>query len=207
MTTQAENSCSCALFGTKRCIPRRSVLYNRRNSGQGFAVIDDGGSTVQADSAGERRFQTRIAAPAFQRFHQCAFSAMVIGTGAVIQNHIKVEAAAQDILTNIARGICLFDSTLDLYPRQGQFTAYVNESRRNAASITGNDHSLDQLMRVLLHYHTVFEGTRLAFIGIAAQVARLVVLGKKAPLHTCRKTRSAAPAQSRFLYHLDQIVW
>ncbi len=61
-------------------------------------------------------------------------------------------------------------------------------------------------MRILLHYHAVFEGTRLAFIGIAAQVARLVVLGKKAPLHTRGETRSTAPAQSRFLYHLDQIV-
>src|SRR5258708_20362076 len=119
-----------------------------------------------------------------------------------MHNQIQVKAGAQDVLANIARSIRFFDGAFKLSPRQGQFTTHINKGYRNTASITGDDHTFDQFVRVLLHDHAVFECARLAFISITAEVARLVVLGEKAPLHAGGEPGATPPAPSYFLNHL-----
>src|SRR6266480_1952180 len=75
------------------------------------------------------------------------------------------------------------------------------------AGIACNNCSLNELVGVFLHNHAVFKSAWFAFICITAKVARLVVLGEKAPLHTCRKTCSTAPTQPRFLDQFNQFIW
>ena len=53
-----------------------------------------------------------------------------------------------------------------------------------------------QLMRVALDELAIFKGARLALVGIAAEIARaLVVFGKKSPFHSGRESRAAASAE------------
>ncbi len=196
MSAQAEDARSSTLFSAKRGIPLCSILDDGRNGCERFAVIDDGWSTIQANCCREWRLQTWITTPAFQGFHQCAFFAADISTGAPVHNDVEGKVAAQDILANIASGICFLDGLLNLSTGQGQLAAYINKGGRNAAGITGNNDSLDQLVRVFLHDHAIFEGAWLAFIGIAAEITCLVILGEEAPLHAGGETGSTATAQS-----------
>jgi len=61
-----------------------------------------------------------------------------------------------------------------------------------ADGITGEYDTLQYLTRVLSHQLAVFEGFGLAFVGVATEVARaLVIFGKNAPLDAGWKSDSA----------------
>jgi hypothetical protein len=61
----------------------------------------------------------------------------------------------------------------------------------------GDDHALDQLVRVLVHDLPVLERARLGFVGVANQVNRLAALAvHEAPFQAAGKTRAAAAAQA-----------
>ena len=66
-----------------------------------------------------------------------------------------------------------------------------------AASIPGNRHAFQDLLRVGIHQHTVFEDQWLRFIGVAHDHLWLARrLGDKAPFASDRETRPAASGQA-----------
>src|SRR6266699_2832083 len=115
MPAEAENARSLTLLGAERGIPVG-------------AVIDDSGTTVEANYGGEGRLQTRVATPAFERLHQCALFTTDIRPGAAMHNHVEMIAAAQDIFADVACIVCFLDGSLNLSSCQGQFTAHINKS-------------------------------------------------------------------------------
>ena len=82
----------------------------------------------------------------------------------------------------------------------------VDERQVGADRIAGDSDAFDQLVRQLLHDVAIFEGARLALIGIADQVVRPDVLGDEAPLDAGGEAGAAAPAQARALDHVDDLV-
>jgi hypothetical protein len=61
-------------------------------------------------------------------------------------------------------------------------------------------------MRIALHQEMILERPRLAFVGVAGDVARLDFLVDELPLHAGRKPGAAAAAQPRRLHHLDDFI-
>src|SRR5580693_8059394 len=63
-------------------------------------------------------------------------------------------------------------------------------------------------MRYHFHQRPVLAGARLAFIGVAEDVFWLGrFLRHEAPFHSSREARAAAPAQIRFFYFVDHLIW
>ncbi len=60
------------------------------------------GQPYRADNGREGRLDARIAALAFQRFHQCRFFAAFVCAGAGVRADIEIEAGAKNILAQIA---------------------------------------------------------------------------------------------------------
>ena len=122
-----------------------------------------------------------------------------------MHNDFQVIATAQNIFPNQARGIRFFNGSFNLLTSESQFAAHIDKGDRDATGIAGDDDPLDQLMRIFLHQHAVFEGAWLALVAVAAEVTRLI-FRKKSPLHTRWEARASTTAQARFLHQLDDII-
>ena len=90
-------------------VPFAAAAQNFRHGGKCFHVVDDRGRTVQPDHGGEGRPDARIAALAFERFHQRGFFAAFIGARARMRDQIEVEAAAENIFAQIAGFVSFLD--------------------------------------------------------------------------------------------------
>jgi hypothetical protein len=63
--------------------------------------------------------------------------------------------------------------------------------------ITGEHNAFEQLVGIAFHQLPVLEGAGLAFVRIAAEVPRtLIILGEEPPFNAGRETRSSATAQT-----------
>ena len=112
-----------------------------------------------------------------------------------MHNHFQIIAAAQNIFPNQPGAIRFFNGSLNLPASESQFAAYVDKSDRDAAGITGKNHTFDQLMRIFLHQHAVFESAWLALVTVATEVTRLI-FRQESPFHARWKTRAAASSQA-----------
>ena len=75
------------------------------------------------------------------------------------------------------------------------------------AGIGSNDDALDELMRIALHDDAIFAGSRLAFVGVAAEINRFsCVFRNKAPFHSSWETRTAAASKAARLGRFDHIL-
>ena len=88
----------------------------------------------------------------------------------------------------------------------GIFAAQVDEATACTDRERGNQHALDQAIRIAFHGHTIGEGAGIAFVGIADDVfLRRGLVGHGLPLDAARKRRAAATAQARFGDCLDDV--
>jgi hypothetical protein len=60
-------------------------------------------------------------------------------------------------------------------------------------------------MGIMAHDVAIFKSAGLTFIGIHAEIFRLINLGDKAPFDSSRKAGSAPAPQTSFLYLLDNL--
>jgi hypothetical protein len=67
--------------------------------------------------------------------------------------------------------------------------------------ISGDGNPLQELEGVAFHDFAVFKSARFRFIGVGNHVMRPVFVVHESPLHPCRETGAAAPAQSRSFDH------
>ena len=142
------------------------------------------GDPYRPDDGGEGRPDARIAALAFERFHQRRFFAAFVGARAGVRDQIEIESAAENIFAEIARGVGFFDGRVHDVQHVAIFAANVDVALMRADRAPGDDDAFDQLMRIHFHQRTVLAGAGLALIGVAENVFRLRrFLGHEAPLH------------------------
>ena len=85
-----------------------------------------------------------------------------------------------------------------------QLIAHVDVDTVRANRVRRDQASFEQTVRVLLHDGSIFEGTRLALVGIHDQVVRLVGnLRHEAHLQAAVETRTTAASDVGFLDLLD----
>ena len=186
---------------------RAAVADDPRHRGEGLGVVDRRRLAVDAEAGRERRLEARLALLAFQRFEQRGFFAADVGAEAVEGMQLEVEAAAQDVVAQVAGGAGfvqrLFEALVDLE----DLAVDVVAGGAHAHRVGGDGHALDDDVRVVGEDVAVLAGAGLAFVGIADQVLRAgVVLRHEAPLQAGGKARAAAAAQARGLDLGDHLV-
>ena len=175
-----------------------------RNGAERFDVINDGRAAVEADDSREGRLDARITALAFERFHQRGFFAAFVCASAGMREYVEIKPRAENILAEIAVRVGFFDGSLHDVQHVAIFAANVNEAAMRSKRTPGDNHALDQLMRIHFHQRTVFARARFGFVGIANQVFRLRrIFRHERPLHSGRKARTTAPAQTGFFHFVD----
>ena len=110
----------------------------------------------------------------------------------------------------LPRKLCcarFFDRAFEDFRAFGEFAADIDVGGVRIERETGDQHALDQLMRIFVNDVAILERARLGFVGVADQIDRLLFVRlDEAPFHAARKTRAAAAAQAGVLDFVDDVV-
>src|SRR5690606_34033557 len=135
----------------------------------------------------------RLRALAFERLDQRRLLAGLIRAGAAMDEHVAVEPGAEDVLAQVTGAIGLFDGRLERLLHMVELAADVDVRRLRADRVAADRAPLDQQVRVALHQHVILERSRLALVGVAADVLSLRrVLEDELPLEPGREAGAAA---------------
>ena len=204
---QREDAVALRLLGAEVGEPVRAVGDDRRHARDRLDVVDDGRARVQALDGGERRPVPRQAAVALERGQQRRLLAADVRARARVHDQLEVEAAAEDVLAEVARLVGLGHRELQPPDRVQHLAAHVDERVAGPDRVAGDDGALDEHVRVGHHQRDVLARARLGLVGVDREVVRLaVVLGDEGPLHAGREARAAAAAQRPRLDRRDHVV-
>src|SRR5215471_4588886 len=88
-----------------------------------------------------------------------------------------------------------------------EFATYVDVGSARIKCITRDQHSLEQLVRIVMNYVAILKSARLGFVSVADQIDRpLFVRLDKAPFQATGETRAAAAAESRVFDFVDDVI-
>src|SRR5215217_4776823 len=177
------------------------------HGGDRLDVVDRGRGPVQALDGREGGAQLGLAALALERGQQGRLLAADVGPGAPVQDQVKVEAGALDVAAEQALVVGGVDRRLEPAAWPAALAPQVDEGVAAADGVGGDDHALDQGVRVALEQLHVLEGAGLALVGVDHQVGRLAgPLGQEPPLHAGREPGPAPAPQPGVLDQLDQVL-
>ena len=170
-------------------------------------VVHDRRAHVEAEDRGKiRRLDPRIGALAFERFDQAGFFAADVGARAAMDVNFHIEAGAEHVLPDEIMRARFFDRALENLRALGKLAADVDVGRLRVQRETGDQDSLEELMRIFVNDVAILERARLGFVGVANQVDRFFFVRlDETPFHPARKTGATASAQSRGLHFVDDL--
>src|SRR6516165_987054 len=120
---------------------------------------------------------------------------------------IEAIARAAGVFADEAGFVGLVDRRLQTLPLVEELAPDINVTGVNPHSDRGEQTALDQLLRVIAKDVAVLAGPRLTFIGIDAEIGRMVALFRhERPFQPGREAGAAAAAQPGFLNLLDDPV-
>ncbi len=107
--------------------------------------------------------------------------------------HIEGETRTHNIFTQQTKLLRLGDGIFHALNRKLVFPADIDVALTSANSVTCDEHTFDDAVRITLQDQAVFKGTWLAFISIADNIFLMPVsLAHKAPFKPSGETRSTA---------------
>merc|ERR1711959_691903 len=155
--------------------PVRTATQNGRRHGHRLHVGHRRWAAVQTCVGGERRLQTRLARLAFERLDERRLLAANVGAGSLVHVDLIVPARAARIGSQQAFSTGLGNGLLQCNGFLIKLAANVNVAHVRVHGATGNEASLDELVRVVAHNLAVLASARLAFVRIDDQVLRTTV--------------------------------
>ncbi len=130
--------------------------------------------------SGERRTNARLTAVALDTRHQSGFLTANEGTCAQTNFQIKVEAGAENILTEQTVLLCLIDSDLQSSDCDGVLRTDVHIALLRADRIRRDGHRFNHCVRIAFQHRTIHECTGVTLVRITSNVLHVThgVLGE-----------------------------
>ena len=169
---------------------------------QSLHVIDDRRAHVETHSGREIGwFDPGLGALAFQRFDQPCFFTTDIGAGTTVDVEVATEVTSTDVVAKESRFAGFRDGIFDNLCGLWKLFANVDVCEFGTDCEAGDDHALDELVRVLMDNVAILEGPRFGLVAVTDQVDRFLVAGRdESPFHTCWKTGATSAPEARLLY-------
>ncbi len=144
----------------------------------------------------ERRPRVHRAAQALERAQQRGLLAHHVGAGALLDLHVEGEAAAVDVVAELALGVRLLDRLAQDRGRVRVLRAHQDQAVPGADRVAGQRHALQQQPRALLHQVLVDVGAGVALVAVDHDqlLVALGVAGER-PLLPGGEAGAAAAAQ------------
>ncbi len=143
---------------------------------------------------------------AFQAIEQRCFLAADIGARAPAQVEIEVEAAAANVVAQIAGGSGFRHGPVQDGSGLGVFITQVDEAADCPCRIGRNDHAFDDRVGVEIEDHPIFEAAGLALVRVADDGFGVTVgFGHGLPFDAGGKARTASAGQAALADVLNDV--
>src|SRR5277367_781037 len=124
-------------------VPIAAAANDGGHGAERFHIVDHRGAAVQADDGGKGRLDARIAALAFERFHQRGFFAAFVGARAGVGREVEIKSAAENILAEKAFGVGFGDRGFQDVNNVAIFAADVGVALIGTDGAAGDHHAFD----------------------------------------------------------------
>ena len=190
---------SARTVSPRRFVPLHTARKNLRHVNKRLDVVDHRGFLPQAHNPGERRFVSRFRAMSLDGFDQRALLAAYVSAWTDKHSQLEFQSAAKNIFAKQSSSITaanlfaknLFLQMIFMPDIQNSFLRSCHEPRQN--------HAFHQKMRKVRHDEPIFDGSRLALVGVADDIfVRPRLLANQIPFHGSRESRAAHTAQFCF---------
>ena len=130
------------------------------------------GARNKPDDGREGRLEPGRAAAAFDRFEQGGLLAADVGPGAEVDDDLEAEPGAEDVPAEEARAFGLGHRLAEPAGDALVLAPDIDDGRADADGEGGDDHALEEPVRIADQDGPVLERARLAFVGVDAQILR-----------------------------------
>src|SRR5688572_6237066 len=119
----------------------------------------------------------------------------------------EIVAGTQNVLTEKILRTSLVQRPVQDARAVGEFAANVDIGQLHVVSEAGDDHALDELVRILVDDLAILEGAWLGFVGIADKINRLAAPPiDETPFESARETRPSPAAQAGQFHVLADLL-
>jgi hypothetical protein len=160
---------------------------------------------IETLGRGERRFDARHRALALKTREQTRLVSRDVTPGTTVDDHLEIESRVLDVLAQEAVRVRVVDGLLEAFGAEPELTPDVDERVVRLDRVRRDRRALDDLVRITLDEHVVFERRRLTLVGVDREVAREDVLREERPLLARAEPGAAATTQPRGLDLLDDL--
>ncbi len=157
-------------FDAVLTVPIGTVSDNARQNAESFDIVDNGRFAEQAGLRREWRPRTGHPSFAFYRSNQCRFFAADKSAGALLDDNVKVESGAQNVIAKQPAFAHILGGYLQTRDGQMVTTVDVDIPVVGADSKGGNGQTFQNTVRVALDQRTVHERPRIALGHVAYHV-------------------------------------
>ncbi len=206
ITSQGKSFGALALFRAHAGVPFRTFKNYLGNVSISFDVVDIGGFAPQTLLRGEWRTRAGFPSAAFDGRHQGGFLAANKSAGAHAHFKIEAEVCAQNVFTEQTKAARLFHRQVHCAHGDGVLSAAVNVALPRSNRVRGNNHPLNDRVRVAFEHAAIHESTRITLICVADDILDVAgSLSGKAPLEAGGEARAASSAQLGIQNFLDDV--
>ena len=173
------------------------MRHDPRHADERLDIIEQGRSAEKTAFGRIRRPRHDLRTLALDGAQEGGFLAADIAPVADVDLEVKGKIFSADARTEPARRAGLEECRLQDANSLRIFDAHINISLRRADRISGEDHALDERVRIILHDVAIDVGASIALIGVGHHIFGAGWLrGDGAPFATGGKTRATPPPQS-----------
>ena len=209
LAAEGEDLGALGFLGTHGSKPVGPVQNDLRNVCPGLDVVQDRRTLEQTGDSRERRTGTRLTALAFDGGHQGCFFAADKSAGAETQLDIEVESGVKDVVAEQTIFLRLLDRDAETLDSDRIFGTDVDVTLVGADRVAGDRHGFENRVRITFQNGTVHECTRVAFVGVTADILGTAVLHQVSgqfPFLSGREARAAAAAEAGSQNGIDDLI-
>jgi hypothetical protein len=154
-----------------------------------------------------RRARVRLTAAALDRAHERRLFTADECAGAHAHFQVEGEAAAEHGLAQQAVGAGLLNGMVQARHRQRVLSAAIYVSLVSADSIGGDEHALDNGVRIAFEHLPIHKRAGVALVGVADNVLKIAgVVAAELPLLGGGKAGPTPPTQTRGAHRVDHLL-
>src|ERR1019366_7250512 len=153
----------CAELGVLRAAHGDDVLHRAER----LDVVDDRRAQVEAEHCGEiGRLDPGIRALPFQGLNETGLLAADVSAGATVNVDFQIVAGTQDVLSEEVLGSGFLQRAIEYLRALGKLATDIDVGEVDVIRVAGDDHTLEQLVRVFVEDLLVLERAGLRFVGV-----------------------------------------
>ncbi len=175
MSTYAEEFCSLISLSPEASKPARATPADRGGHSDGLHIRHCCWAPEKAYVGGKGGLETGFPLFPFYALNECSFLSTNVGSRSTMDVYVERVARPAGVLAEVASGVSLIDSLLDVRRFLVKLSSNVNVGSSRVHAASSYETALDEFVRISTEDFTIFASAGFTLIGVDNEVARPTV--------------------------------